>query len=212
MIISIGGALSSTILIWPQNGHGCQDQSWQHFLCIFQKVSSTEWLGILDWNPDPDEVGISSAAGNDFSAPTRLKCLHHLPLLLCTKNPSPSEVHASKELLSRSIPAFPHNFWRQKRMTFHQARIPSSAFTGAWLAPSLHQWFFHRVNDFGKLWKALAQREQCRTKFMPVGVRSLMRLAWQQLSQKKGIHPTPEKGKKPNHQTPDPFLWKVTEI
>lgn len=66
--------------------------------------------------------------------------------------------------------------------------------------------FFHRVNDFGKLWKALPQREQCRTKFLPVGVKSLTRLAWAQLSQEKGIHPTPEKEKS------DPGLWKVTKI
>lgn len=43
---------------------------------------------------------------------------------------------------------------------------------------------------------------------MPAGVGSLMRLAWPQLSQEKGIHPTQEKEK----TNPDPFLWKVIEI
>lgn len=74
-IIFIGDALKWTILTWPQKGHDGQDQSCQCFVYFFWKVNDIEWLEVADQNPDPDEVSICSATGDDSLASAHLRHL-----------------------------------------------------------------------------------------------------------------------------------------
>lgn len=183
-----------------QDGHDCQDQSRQCFLYFFS-ANQQYWV-----------------AGD-----TRLRpwwsqhqfC--HWQWFCCTypQIPPQSEVPTSQELLSLSVPAFPHHFWRQKWTTFPQARTPSSTFSGAQVALGHCQQVFHGVNDFEKLQKALMQREKYRTKFIAVGARA----SWDRPDRswpRKIEFTHPREGEKtkqrPQTNKLDPRLWKVNLI